>query len=132
MTTDEMNESDRAEWRAIASAVREARKLEELKGALEALPGDLAAFASRAIAGCTYQGRWRRTPPDRSKHPEGFYFHRALSWHGGATGGSLWGPILDGLRDPVLSDRADTFAIVFRIALGMGTPSVDRWKAALS
>jgi hypothetical protein len=88
-------------------------------------------YASRTILACCHRRTYRRTPPDRRKNLDAFLFHRAMAWHAGATGGSLWGPVGDQMLSPEAWERADTLAQVFRIALGLPMVSCDRWAHAL-
>jgi hypothetical protein len=97
----------------------------------DAETADVFRYASRTILACCHGSRFRRTAPDRRKSVDGYLFHRAMRWHAGATGGSLWGPMGDQMLSPEAWERADTLAQVLRIALGMPMVATARWAQAL-
>ena len=76
-------------------------------------------------------GRLKANVNYRKDGPAVYFFLRAFRWHGGSTGASLYGPMMDqfGGED---YHRADTMAGLLRIALGLPMVAADRWKEVLS
>lgn len=113
-------------WRAML------QHLESLARTESGEYGDAIRYCVATLSGALRKD-WKgllQTP--RKDSTDAVYcFIRAVRWHGGATGGSLWGPIGDATLYPDSHSTADTFAIVLRVALGWRMTSVDRWRKAI-
>lgn len=140
------------EWRATAVAIKDALatiKAEvadsseivctwsRMLDAIRAIGNNESDYLAEVLAlnlrhgrkACKGQLIFRATPP---KDGDARLFHRAIMWHRGKTGGSLWGPMRDQLEygaDRV--DRADTAACVMLAAIGQPLRAVDAWNRAI-
>ena len=57
-------------------------------------------------------------------------FHQQLLWHKGATGASLWGPMMRNWADNFR--RCDTLALVLLAATGSTSRAVAAWRRAIT
>jgi hypothetical protein len=132
------------EWLDLARAAREFLKAGQGRSTwnevlvwLEDRPGPEAAYLVKVLVPCL-KGKgakrtFRRTAPDRRKPGQlpAYLFHRALQWHRGVSGGSLWGAMTDMALDPEESERADTAAQILLAMMGSTSKAVAAWERAI-
>lgn len=97
-----------------------------------AVPTDWEDLAASCIT--SRGGRFRLLRnPRRGATDDQSVLLTLIHWHGGRTGGSLWGPLVSAQR--LGSDRhraLDTLALLIRVAGGLAaSPAADHWRAAL-
>lgn len=131
--------------RAIA---RTGRVIVDVLEALRGRQDAYSAYMAECIQRCTKAvkgGRaWRRTAPSRKGWVErgnegatedsyalaAHLFWRAVQWHSGSTGGSLWGPMGDSFYGTHW-ERADTAAQVLLVATGQQLVAHALWRKAI-
>ena len=119
----------------IRARTQEPSSWEKLASEIEQLGTPTASYFAKTLRGSITtrgkrKGKLRASVSLRQHGPAVYFFVRAMHWHGGSTGGSLWGPMIDqfGGED---YHRADTMAQVLRVALDLPMTAVCRWKEAL-
>lgn len=126
MTTEQTVETARklaVELKKLGHGIRWAQVVEALR--------PLDPEWADAVAANLHRGAWRKTAPDHRRSLHGYLLRRKLDWHRGKSGGSLWGPMMDGSRWPAEADLADTRALCLLALMGRESDALTRWRKAI-